>query len=249
MARLKSIIKIEGTLDGMTFYKSADGYLVRTKGGVNKNRIMNDPAFVRTRENMNEFSHVNKAGKELRQALGGLLRRGKDSRVSSRLVSVLAKVKKLDTGSLRGERQVSVGVQSVAGKLLLQGFDFNKRAPLRQILLKATILDSANGQVSIADFIPLEDLNIPEGATHISMSTGVLNYNFATGEGFMEMSSALVLPIDMQTTQVQLAPSQMPAGTGVNMYLFLIEFFQEVNGAQYSLRNGAFNVLHLLDVT
>lgn len=34
MAKLKSLLKIEGTLDGMTFYKKADGqYYVRTKGG------------------------------------------------------------------------------------------------------------------------------------------------------------------------------------------------------------------------
>jgi len=248
MAKLKSIIKIEGTLDGMTFYKSADGHLVRTKGGVSKGRIMNDPKFVRTRENMQEFAHINKSGKELRHALGSLLRRGKDGRVSSRLVSILSKIKKLDGVSARGKRQVNEGIQTAAGKLLLQGFDFNKRAPLRQILLKMYGLDTSNGQVNIPDFIPLEDLNTPEGATHVSISCGVLNYDFATGIGDLQMSNTLSLSIDMQTTQVQIQPSQMPTGSGVNMYIILIEFFQEVNGLQYSLRNGSFNVLHLLDV-
>ena len=55
MGKLAGIIKLEGTLDGLTFYKSADGYLVRTKGGVSKTKIMNDPSFARTRENLCEF--------------------------------------------------------------------------------------------------------------------------------------------------------------------------------------------------
>ncbi len=32
MAKLKSLIKIEGTLDELTFYKTQDGNLVRQKG-------------------------------------------------------------------------------------------------------------------------------------------------------------------------------------------------------------------------
>jgi hypothetical protein len=48
MGKSAGIIKIEGTLDGLTFYKSKDGYMVRTKGGVSKKRIMTNPAFART---------------------------------------------------------------------------------------------------------------------------------------------------------------------------------------------------------
>jgi len=45
MARQKGIIKIEGTLDDFTFYKTKDGYLVKTKSGVSGERIASDPAF------------------------------------------------------------------------------------------------------------------------------------------------------------------------------------------------------------
>jgi hypothetical protein len=69
MAKNKSLFKIEGTLDNVTFYKSADGYFVRTKGGVSKNRIMNDPAFVRTRENGSEFGRSASSGKLLRDSV------------------------------------------------------------------------------------------------------------------------------------------------------------------------------------
>ena len=43
MAKQNSLVKIEGTIENLTFYKSANGHFVRSKGGVSKNRIMNDP--------------------------------------------------------------------------------------------------------------------------------------------------------------------------------------------------------------
>lgn len=49
MARQSSLIKISGTLEDLTFFKSADGHMVRMKGGVSGDRIKNDPAFARTR--------------------------------------------------------------------------------------------------------------------------------------------------------------------------------------------------------
>ena len=73
MAKLKSVIKIEGTLNELTFYKTQDGNLVRTKGGISGNRIANDPKFARTRENNNEFSSAAKSGKLIRNALRNLM--------------------------------------------------------------------------------------------------------------------------------------------------------------------------------
>lgn len=249
MAKNKSILKFEGTLDGMTFYKSADGNLVRTKGGVSKSRIMNDPAYVRTRENMNEFSNIAKSGKLFRNSLGSLLRRGKDPRTSSRLTGVLSKVKNLDATSNRGDRVVAKGISTTAGKALLQGFDFNKRASLSQVLHAPYTLDTATGSFEIANFIPLEQLHTPDGATHVSISVAFMNFDFVTGVFDLQMSPVENLTLDMTNSAVNLTPTAVPTGSGNNYYFVLIEFFQEVNGVQYSLRNGAFNVLHLVAIT
>jgi hypothetical protein len=61
MARQKGIIKLDGTVGGITFYKSKDGYLAREKGGVSADKIANDPNFQRTRENGEEFGRAGKA--------------------------------------------------------------------------------------------------------------------------------------------------------------------------------------------
>ena len=78
MAKLRSLIKVEGTLDDLTFYKGKEGYLVRTKGGVSANRIKSDPAFARTRENGSEFGHCATSGKILRRAVINLIADAKD---------------------------------------------------------------------------------------------------------------------------------------------------------------------------
>ena len=85
MARQKGIIKLEGTIGDISFYKSKDGHLARTKGGVEADRIRSDPAFQRTRENGQEFGKAGKAGRLLRTSLRQYLQNAADSRMVSRL--------------------------------------------------------------------------------------------------------------------------------------------------------------------
>ena len=84
MARQGGLLKVVGKLDDLSFYKSSDGYLVRTKGGVSGSRIANDPAFARTRENGSEFGMSASAGKLLRTALRNLMMNASDKLVTSR---------------------------------------------------------------------------------------------------------------------------------------------------------------------
>jgi hypothetical protein len=209
---------------------------------------MNDPSFVRTRENMSEFAHVSRTGKYFRQALGSLLKQAKDNRLTGRMNQVFARIKKLDTQSLRGQRQVAQGIIHPEGQHLLENFDFNKHAPLHQVLLKQVLVDTATAGIAIQGFIPKEDLAIPDGATHVALKSGHLNYDFNTASGDLQVSQELVLPIDMQSTDVLLAPTQLATGNGISCFLISILFYQEVNGHFYSLRNGRYNVLNILKV-
>jgi len=248
MGKLKGFIKLEGTLDGLTFYKSPDGYMVRTKGGVSKNKIMNDPAFARTRENLSEFGLNAKSGKALRNSIGPLLNRAKDPKLSSRMLKMMSDIKNYDSSSVRGQRSVYLGIDTVEGKQLLKGFDFNVRAALQSILRIPYALDTATGTISIVDFVSQEQLGYPESATHVSFRSAFVNLDFETGIFDSSYSPVSNLPIDNSVSVVTLIPAQVPAGTGSQLYLLLIEFFQEVNGVQYSLRSGAFNVLNLVEV-
>lgn len=117
MARQKGIIKLDGTIGGISFYKSKDGYLAREKGGVEADRIKNDPAFVRTRENGSEFGNSARSGKMLRDAIRTMMQNASDSRVTARLTKLMTQIKNLDATSVRGERNVGVGIATPKRKL------------------------------------------------------------------------------------------------------------------------------------
>jgi hypothetical protein len=248
MAKQDGIIKIQGTLENLTFFKSTDGYMVRTKGGVSKNRIMNDPAFVRTRENGTEFGHSATSGRLLRTAAGNFVFRAKDSKLSSRLLKVMSAIKNLDSVSDRGSRNVAEGIQTPEGRELLRGFDFNNRALMKSVLYAPITLDTDNGTVEISELNPAQQLRFPKGATHFSMQSAYINLDFGTGISDIRYSTTVNYPIDYASTNVSLEIDGIPTGTGSSIYVLLIEFFQEVNGTQYSLNNGAYNVLHVLEV-
>ena len=248
MAKSSSIIKIEGTVEDLTFYKKDGKSFVRKKGGIPKERIANDPNFIRTRENNNEFSHSGSSGKVLKLAIGSMVFKAKDSKLSSRLLQLMSKIKNLDAVSTRGNRQVANGLATAEGKQLLKGFDFNANAPLKNVFFAPYNLDTASGVFTITDFIPVEQLQFPQGATHISLQSAVVHVDFATQESEVAVSAIVNLPLNLTLSTSVLTPSSVPSGTGVQLFLLMISFYQEVNGVQYSLRNEEYNVLNIVDV-
>ncbi|ARN77949.1 hypothetical protein BST97_08030 [Nonlabens spongiae] len=248
MAKVSSFIKIEGTLDNLTFYKGKEGYLVRTKGGVSKERIQNDPAFERTRENGSEFGQSASSGKLLRTAVRNLLLKAKDNRVTSRLTQKMAAIKNLDTTSVRGQRNVAEGISGVEGKSLLKSFDFNDRAKLSAVLFAPFDVDTTTGEVTMPNMVPTETITSPSGATHFSLRSAVAKIDFELSSHAIDYSPTENFPIDSASSNISLLPASVPSDPGTQIHLLLVEFFQEINGVQYPLKNGAYNVLNIVEV-
>jgi hypothetical protein len=248
MPRVNGVVSFQGTYEDMTFYKKEGKNYVRKKSGVSKERIANDPNYVRTRENMNEFSLNISSGKMLRLSLGSLVFKAKDARLSNRLMQTMSKIKNLDSTSARGERSVSNGIATAEGKQYLIGFDFNSNAPLDSVLFANYTLDTATGEIAIASIIPADQLRFPEGATNVVFQCGVLNIDFATGLTDLVLSPPNNMLLNMTQSSISMIPASMPTGAGVTVYLFIVTFFQEINGMPYSLKNEEYNVLHIVDV-
>jgi hypothetical protein len=102
MAQQKGHLPVKGRLGNLSFYKTKDGYLIKDKGGIDKNRIASDPKFQRTREN-GEFGSAGKAGKLLRNAVKAVSQGSSDGRAVSRLTKLMMAVLKTDSVSRRGE--------------------------------------------------------------------------------------------------------------------------------------------------
>lgn len=247
MARQSGIFKIEGSLDGVTFYKSGDGHLVRKSGGVSKKRILKDPAFARTRENNKEFGENARAAKILRDALGNLVSRAKDPKTSNRLMQLFNKVKHFDDTSARGSRKIAIALESEEARNILVSFDFNARAQLRNVLKRNYTRDADAGTLVMEQFNPKTQLVLPEGATHGAVTLASAGVDFNTG--FSEVLFSVPVNFSLKSDPQDISLSAItPATYPFSVGALLIEFFQEVNGQQYPLHNGAYNALMILDV-
>jgi len=248
MARLNGILKVEGTLDNLTFYKTQDGHLVKTKSGVSKERIANDPNFQRTRENGSEFGSAASAGKLLRSAIRALLLTTSDNRITSRVTKVMTIIKNYDSTSVRGERSVGAGISQAAAKLELKDFDFNVASPLSSTLFKSYSINTTTGVITISGLVPTNDISFPTGATHVTIRGAWVKIDFAGNKAEIQLTNASNLPINSTSTNVALTPTAVPTGTGTGLFLLAVEFFQQVNGIQYTLKNGAYNSLAIIQV-
>ncbi|NJK96929.1 MAG: hypothetical protein HC905_20210 [Bacteroidales bacterium] len=247
MANQKGIIKIEGTVGGMTFYKKDGQYLVKEKSSISAAKIANDPNFARTRENNAEFGAAGTSGKLLRDSLRSLMMTASDSLVTSRVTTLMHDVMKMDVTSPRGQRKPAVGIGTVNGRTLLKGFNFNINAILGTVLYKPFAVAPATGVITIAGLVPLTDIAFPAGATHVSLSGAMANINFATGVADVRLTNVLNLANNAPSTAVTLTPTAVAAGTGTRLFLLKVEFFQLVNGIQYPMKNGSYNALSIIE--
>jgi hypothetical protein len=248
MARQKGIIKLKGTIGDITFYKTQDGHLAREKGGIDASRIASDPAFQRTRENGSEFGRAGKAGKLLRTAFRPLLLNSADGRMVSRLTQRMVKVIQADLVSIRGLRNVIDGEAE-----LLFGFEFNIRGKLGTSLFAPFVatIDRVAGEIKVdlVSFIPANMLAAPSGTTHFKIISGGAEVDFETETFVVSSSETAILPWDnTATAAISQTNAVTPASTKPLFLAVGVEFYQEINGQMYPLKNGAFNPLSLAKV-
>ncbi|MBT1686160.1 hypothetical protein [Dawidia soli] len=249
MARQEGLIKLVGQMGGVSFYKTAqDGFLARTKGGVDGERIKSDPAFQRTRENGSEFGRAGTAGKLLRTAFRALTINTSDGRMPSRLTAEMMKVIKADATNLRGERNVIDGEAE-----LLRGFEFNENAKLNRTFFApyTANIDRVGGgaTIDIPAFIPANMIAAPQGATHVRLVAGCASIDFQNEDYGTDTATSAELTLGIaQQAALSLELSFGETDARPLFLAFGVEFYQVVNGAMYTLKNGAYNALTLVAV-
>ena len=248
MAKQVGIIKLKGTIGDISFYKTSDGHLARAKGGVDANRIANDPAFQRTRENGSEFGRAGKGGKLLRTALRTLMQNASDKRVTSRLTKDLVAVVKADTTNDRGLRTIPDGDLS-----LIENFEFNINGKLSALLFApfTSTIDRVAGTAvaDIATFVPTDSIVAPSGTTHFRITSGGAEVDFGLETYVFATESSAILPWDGANVGALALTANLTANSLLPMVHVLgIEFYQEVNGTMYSLKNGTYNALSIVGI-
>lgn len=248
MARQNNIFKMKGTIGDATFYKSQDGHLVREKGGIDGDRIKNDPRFQRTRENGFEFGYSGRMGKLIRDAFKTVVNQSADNRLVSRLVRNIMEVVKTDTTSARGSRNLLNG--DIA---LLQGLEFNANARLSVSFTVPydVAVNRAGGEVSItaSNFVPDVQVSFPVGATHCKLVGGAATIDFAAGSYTIASDQGSPIPLTNTEVPASSLTFNISANTTLPVFVALgVEFYQEVNNSLYLLRNGGYNAIAIVKV-
>jgi len=256
MAQQKGHIKYVGTLGEVRHFKikGNEGYFAGLKGGPTAEQVKTAPGFIRTRENMSEFTACANAGKSLRVGLSSLMKQMSDSQLTGRL-AIMKKINIEDGSEARGQRAVLVSQQPQ----YLKGLDFNRNISFNGVFRAPfTLTANADRNESVLEvpaFNPLNFLNVPSGASHFRIinAVSVLSdtvYNPVTGayepaEPVLNEMSAIAYsdytPVDAVSPLIQITAALQGAPVMTINVAVLgsigIEFYQMV-GTNYYLFNA-----------
>jgi hypothetical protein len=246
MAKVKSIIKLQGTIGSLNFYLRKGVPLVRTAGGgFNGDAIKTKASMVRVRENGNEFKGCMQTVQFFKQGLQSFLGTFKDGTLHQRLVSLFTKIKNEDVVAVRGSRTVFGGLQTTTGQELLKNYLFSSGSRLEGLLQQKVLFDWTSG-FSLPDFDGGR-VSFPGGATHLALRVGYLSLDFANfASSFSATDTVYLTSTDAGTILIP-APT-LTATAGIQVGVVLAQFVQEVNGQFYPLKNEQAVVLEVVSL-
>ncbi|MGB5392942.1 MAG: hypothetical protein WBN16_01735 [Lutimonas sp.] len=265
MATLKSFLKMTGSLSGLVIYERNGQFFVKGAGGADKKRILSDPNFERTRENMREFGAAAVLGKTFRQ---GFLPHSKAIRtgsLSGKVTGMMKRINKAGAGE-RGERSFDI----VRHRNFIEGFELNQKKSFSSVFYPpypSPDINAERNQVTweIPDFHPGMYMNSPEEATHFQLILhvfGLSNYVFEKSsqayvflheqhnELRQSMSSDLLSLKANLNEQIELivdlpVEPNLPETAALIVSLGLL-FYQEINGNMYMIPGQ--NVMKVVSV-
>src|SRR6187551_2063957 len=107
MSKQSSLITFTGKMNGISFYQNRKGdHLARKAKGPSKERILTDPNFARTRENLSEFTGLALSVASFTKVFASV-KNMKDGQLRTRLVKILRSIAKRNQG-IRGQRSIEI---------------------------------------------------------------------------------------------------------------------------------------------
>ena len=238
MARQTGIIKLTGTIGGVTFYQTKDGDLARSQTSLDANRVKRDPKFERTRENGAELGLASSAGRLFRQAFRAGTDPFRDAVLHRRIMSLMMDLRKHDVTSRRGARTPAKGMLTSEGVRALKGFEFHSTNFLGSVLLTQPTVDGTNGIISFKDFVPEDDLVFPPKATHVSLTCHYALIDFEHDKHRSSKSLPVLLSRDPIARDIELIPQKILHGEGVRIVALKVDFFRKPGDELYAIKAG-----------
>jgi hypothetical protein len=228
----------------VTFYKGQNGSFARQKGGVEREKILNDPSFQRVRENLAEFARAATVSNILKGAFREIILRSKDLRTHNRIYALAVKVVKSDLVSKRGMREFKLGDHS-----LMEEFQFNINATWNATVFAKYLPQYTDTEVGVAfeTFIPSVKIARPTGATDVRFFLAACAINTEEKVQPTNLVYSQIIKMDQEplTGLVFSIPRILIAET-IQVYALGIEYLQEVNGAYYPLNDKSHNAAKII---
>ena len=245
MARLKGVIKIVGHLDDLSCYEmdGLEGEIIVRKGwGPDKTRMRTSKSFESQRLHGKEFGACAKHSSVLRRALRGALCNLPQLRLTGQVNKLMYTLLKLDMESLWGERSTLKGLESTDALQVLQGFNFNTKTALKDVLKKKPLCDLKKGELNIKELLPGRDILFPEGASAVELKTTHALVDLEGGTYEVTESETVVLTSKHAKKNIILQTKGSRKGKGLEVLVLSLSFRGEQNGKQSLLEEKLFNV-------
>jgi hypothetical protein len=253
MARPKGIIKLGGTINELSFYKRLGKEIVRTPGGPSSKQVGTRKSCQRNRENLDEFLHgAVHSSKIFRISLNGMKHLWHPD--ASGMLNKLFRHMIEHTPGVRGQRPVQV----LTHKEMLKGFLFHPELSFDAIV-KCSYSCSVNGdrnrsEISIPPSGSAPFTDVPSGATHyrfLFAISALSEYAFVktrekyeatdkVADGLCHLAASDFIatnrPAPALSLTTSFSPAVVPASTTAVILSLGVEFYQEVNGVNYRLK-------------
>lgn len=241
MARQKGLIRPDGTIDDLTFYKLNGEYIMRKKSGFPSGKKRKNKKYKKTVENQSDFGKASHTATAIRRLLYKYINASADKSHYYRFNTPIVRILRQDMDmENRGKRQFTGRDYTP-----LAGFHFNAaaaQATNANFILKHSIDVESNTAYLSGTLYQNPQIT---SCTHVQISQLVLLFNLETKAGQLFSKDELIAynaPVAF-TTQMEF-PSM--ADKPLAMHLVCLHYFQGVNGALYPV-HLQFNNLVVLE--
>ncbi|MEN6454880.1 MAG: hypothetical protein ABFD10_11515 [Prolixibacteraceae bacterium] len=237
MARQTGDIRLTGSLGGISYYyDSRNGYLARKKSKLNRDRVLSDPAFGKTRENASDFGTASRASGLFRSAFNPLLQKIPARLLHLRLIPEFMKVIRSDRGHARGSRKIAGGDLG-----FLLHFEFNKHTEAKVYVPYTVNISREKGEAEIVfgDFIPHNYIRSVPGSTHFQFISAVAEIDFENSTYHVDTCESRMVIIGPQREE-PIHLKLVLAGNDPNPVFVVLgaKFYSGIDGTSDAVRNG-----------
>ena len=167
MAILTGAIKYRGSFKSIRNYMNLHdpNTYAGEKGGANRDLILNNPAFARTRENMSEFSGCGAAVKAIRRGFLNLLPEQTDKRFTGRLMRIVKEINRRDYEGIRGQRSIMFSTSRPFIGTIVFNVLQNIADMLQNQFISTHPITRADATLTLTD-LTIKPVYVPKGASH-----------------------------------------------------------------------------------